>query len=243
MPLIFIEGAKHAMSALVHALLLLSLISLAACQLLMPSEVTDRSVAENARARQNSQNSVNLPQQRLIADILYEAKLAIADKRLMTPEDDNAFDRYQRVLSIDPNNKVALQGFSEIVARYLMLANQALVQGQYNKAQRLIVRAEIVDATDSAIASVWQELRAAKKSKFIYYALTPQDLSAKSLAIKRELQGIGQYAKQKKATFLIIARNDSEGRWIYQQVKQAAKGFRLRGNIELGASPGVRLRF
>ena len=43
--------------------------------------------------------------ERLIADILFEGLQALEDDRLLTPLEDNAHSRFQRVLAMDPEMK------------------------------------------------------------------------------------------------------------------------------------------
>jgi len=50
--------------------------------------------------------------------------------------------------------------------------------------------------------------------------------------VARQIQASG-------GTFLIRARTDEEGRWIYKTMKDAVSGYRLRGNIEAAATPGI----
>jgi hypothetical protein len=40
---------------------------------------------------------------------------------------------------------------------------------------------------------------------------------------------------------MIIARTDVEGRWIYQKMRDAVPGYRVRGDIKLGNPPRVQL--
>lgn len=73
------------------------------------------------------------------------------------------------------------------------------------------------------------------------YKLDRRDLSARNVGIKSVLSGIAQHARSQQSRLLIVARNDAEGRWIYQQMREAVKGFRLRGNIEYDAKPSIVL--
>jgi hypothetical protein len=42
-----------------------------------------------------------------------------------------------------------------------------------------------------------------------------------------------------EATFLIRARTDEEGRWIYKTMRDAVGGYRLRGNIDVSGTPAI----
>ncbi|MEM9532227.1 MAG: bifunctional serine/threonine-protein kinase/formylglycine-generating enzyme family protein [Pseudomonadota bacterium] len=79
-------------------------------------------------------------QARLLA-LLDDAAAALADNRLTTPVDDNAFDLYQSALSLDPENETALDGLRQIVRRYVALARSAIDRGRYDGAQTLARRA------------------------------------------------------------------------------------------------------
>ena len=49
-------------------------------------------------------------QERLIADTLFEGLQALDQDKLLSPVDDNAHSRFQRVLTMDPSNEIALEG-------------------------------------------------------------------------------------------------------------------------------------
>ncbi|MEX2468702.1 MAG: hypothetical protein WD396_03010, partial [Pseudohongiellaceae bacterium] len=55
--------------------------------------------------------------ERTIADLLYEGLQALDEDRLLTPVDDNAHARFQRVLAYEPDNQLALEGLEDIVLR------------------------------------------------------------------------------------------------------------------------------
>jgi uncharacterized protein YfaT (DUF1175 family) len=66
-------------------------------------------------------------------------------------------------------------------------------------------------------------------------------LQAKSPQIVSMLKDVAQKAKQTGEFVLIIARSDAEGRWIYQQMRQAVPGFLVRGDIKVGQPARVKL--
>jgi hypothetical protein len=67
-------------------------------------------------------------------------------------------------------------------------------------------------------------------------------LDARSESLAASLQTIGRSAAAKAAQVIIIARNDEEGRWIYQQMNGASES-RIRARVEFGAPPEVRLLY
>ncbi len=62
----------------------------------------------------------------LISQWLAEAEAAFTLDRLMTPKEDNAFDRLQAVLALEPENSQALAGMERLRKRYLAIVNSAI---------------------------------------------------------------------------------------------------------------------
>ncbi|MDT8399406.1 MAG: hypothetical protein RQ899_12390 [Pseudomonadales bacterium] len=178
---------------------------------------------------------------RIIADILYEARLAYEDNRLTQPSGDNAYDRYREVLDYDPGNAVALEGIRELVRRYILLADNAMAIGQFDSAGEMLTRAAEIDGISGELEAARRRLTEARQAKLDFYALDPEGLRARSLEIMVRLGEIGRVVQNKKATFLITARTDDEGRWIYKVMREAVGGYRLRGNIALGSQPGIQI--
>ena len=179
--------------------------------------------------------------QRILADMLYEARLAYEDNRLMSPAGNNAYDGYREVLDIDPENEVALQGIQDIVLRYVQLSDAAMQVRQYDNAGDLLNRAARINRDEPAIAEARERLEQARKIEMDVFDLDANALSDRNLEIMVELGEIGQYIRDREATFMINARTDEEGRWIYQTMRQAVGGYRLRGNIALDSQPSIQV--
>ncbi len=179
--------------------------------------------------------------QRIIADYLYDGLKALNDNRLLTPPDISAHAYFSRVLALEPENAVALNGLQEIVAKYILLAEQAGRQGQFDNAKTYLRRAEQVDSTSPRIADAWVKLEAEMNSSDVVHSINARDLANQSAELMEDLAKIGVEARDSGAFILITAPNDAQARWIYAQMQAAVAGHRLRGNIELGDSPTVRL--
>ena len=59
--------------------------------------------------------------------------------------------------------------------------------------------------------------------------------------LAEQLKTLGAQAKAQDAWVIIRARNDAEGRWIYQQLAAAAGDKRIRAELTIGAPPAVDL--
>lgn len=184
---------------------------------------------------------LELRYQRMIADLLYEGIKALNANRLLTPPDISAHAYFSRALAIEPENAVALNGLQDIVAKYLQLADQAGRQGQFDSATTYLRRAEQVDRSHQGIAGAWVKLEAEMKSNDIVHSISARELANQTATLMEELGKIGIQARDSGAFFLITAPSDVQARWIYTQMQAAVAGHRLRGNIELGDSPTVRL--
>jgi multidrug efflux pump subunit AcrA (membrane-fusion protein) len=176
---------------------------------------------------------------RIRADMLYDARLAFEDNRLMSPAGNNAYDRYREVLSYFPDNAVAQQGIVDIVLRYIQLADVEISQGDYDNAASLLARGASVLPERAELAEARARLAAARANKVETYALNPDELSQQTLEIMTELAGIAQRIRSSEATFLINARTDEEGRWIYRTMRESLGGYRLRGNIDISGTPTI----
>lgn len=180
---------------------------------------------------------------RMIADTLYEGLQALDADRLLTPPGDNAHARFLRVLAYEPDNGIALQGVRDIVARYLELSAEAARQGRFEQAGLFLERARSVDRENHpGIARGEALLRAERGSDDLFYELDAGAVAARSESLRGRLADIARRARARDALFLITAPSDEEARWIYGVMSEAVPGYRLRGNIELSARRGVRLR-
>jgi tetratricopeptide (TPR) repeat protein len=231
------------------ALALLMLLALNACQPVQAPRVVeapapepvveDTSAADIAAAE--AAFEAQLRYQRQIADLNYEGIKALNASRLLTPPETSAHAYFSRVLAIEPDNAAALKGIQDIVAKYLQLAQQASTQGLYDNAKSYLRRAEEVDRNHTGIAPAWAALEAAMKSSDVIHSLDARDLANRSETLTAQLASIALQARESGAFFLITAPNDAQARWIYAQMQAAVEGHRLRGNIELGESPTIRL--
>ena len=76
-----------------------------------------------------------------IEQLLSKGQQSLDDFRLMTPEEDNAYDYYRAVLLLDPGNDDANEGIQEIVNRYIKLVRTAADQHENARARRYVNRA------------------------------------------------------------------------------------------------------
>jgi tetratricopeptide (TPR) repeat protein len=104
----------------------------------------DISVEKNA----GSSNNVHLEEVNVVAKntINVEKILASGNElfkrdRLMSPPEHNAFARYEKVLSVQPDHPEALKGIKKIVDRYVYLAEMVIAKKEEYKVPDLIKKA------------------------------------------------------------------------------------------------------
>jgi hypothetical protein len=186
-------------------------------------------------------------QQALIADLLYAGDRALAADRLLQPLDDNAYDRFRAVLLLDPGNAVARSGLQAIVLRYLDLARMAAARSEYTQALSHTGLAEEIDPGNPLVEELRDSIRQqmhhhhrAVADRDAEHHLDPQMLSRRGEAMVALLGEIAREVRTSGDFILIVARNDAEGRWIYQQMREAVPDFLLRGDIIIGAPPRIQ---
>lgn len=171
---------------------------------------------------------------------LYRAETALSADRLMLPGRDNAVYWYARVLGVKPDHPEALQGMRRITERYLVLAKSVLYTGDRAKMENYLRRAEQLTASPSQIAA-WRKRHLERQIKGKEFVLNREDLRTRNEQARQSLSDITKQVISSGSRLLIVARTDEEGRWVYQQMRRFAEGYRLRGNVEKGASPRVIL--
>jgi hypothetical protein len=181
-----------------------------------------------------------------IDELLVKADIDLAADRLMQPTSSNAVDRYRAVLLLDKTNQRATLGLRDSVARYLVLAESKRLRGEYKRALDLLASAEAINGKSVKSTAM------INKSKIVPFTpevnplqtvfnLDPADLSARNETIKTQLVALASRVRESKEYVLIYARNDAEGRWVYQQMREATENYRLRGNIKRHKKPRVVL--
>ena len=93
-----------------------------------------------------------------IVGMLTNAKMALAEGRLMTPAGDNAYDRYRSVLRLEPGNATAKSGLREIASRYVQRANEAIDKADMATARDHLRHARQADSGNSGIRAAESRL-------------------------------------------------------------------------------------
>ena len=75
-----------------------------------------------------------------VARLLSQAEADLNAGRLTSPPGNNAYDRYQKVLSLEPMNAAANQGLKRIVGKYVDLARGRIRAGDFEQANLVFAK-------------------------------------------------------------------------------------------------------
>lgn len=193
--------------------------------------------------------------QMVIDRLLQDAEIALSRDQLMTPVHRNALDKFKAVLLFDENNADALLGIGKVVTRYCELAQSSASNGQFSQAKIFLSRAESIEPNLSVVTKT-REFIAQTQRNFTQLvtlenpvekktaneiALSKRQLQSRAKNLAQELQSIALQVRETDQYVLIVAPTDSDGRWVYQEMKKAVPGYRLRGDIRRGQSPKIVL--
>ncbi|AFU99089.1 N-acetylglucosaminyltransferase, MurG [Simiduia agarivorans SA1 = DSM 21679] len=183
------------------------------------------------------------PENQLL-EYLAAADEALARDHLTVPLRNSAFELYRGALVLDPENPHARRGLSMICRRYLALANAALSEGDYKRAQRYLRRLLRVDPQNPEAIALRQALAQQEQLVLAGAALNelplPVDaLSSRDPGLVAQLQGLASQLVRHKERIVIYARTDAEARWVYQQLKQAQPQFQFSATTGLSPRPRI----
>lgn len=189
-------------------------------------------------------------EQQVIRMLLLNGEYTLSRDQLLTPANDNAYDFFRAVLKLDPENQRAKGGLQGIVMRYVDLARQAAARGNYTQATTMLNNARIVDPDNLLIkevsAALTEQIKSAPpvqpyRGGSNEFLLDANLLGKNDPQILARIAEIAQKLKANDGLAMIIARTDVEGRWIYQKMRDAVPGYRVRGDIKLGSPPRVQI--
>lgn len=207
-------------------LLVISL--LAACKTQLPPEEPPAVEPEPVKVAMN-------PAQ---LNIWLEAAEAAIDRDELTyPEQDSAYAVYQRILAVDPEQEDALRGLERIVEIFVDRAMRALERRQFASARSMLTRAKLILPDHPSIEPSAEQIRLIMSAERDLMKLSQPDLNAATAALQSLLQQFADTG-ERNCRFVINAKNDEQGRWIYQTMSKGVSDGRLRAqlNVRLPAS-------
>jgi hypothetical protein len=169
----------------------------------------------------------------VLHNLLDTADAAIAQGHLTFPQGNNAYDIYQRILALEPGQQDAVRGLENLVEEYVALAIQALERNQPATARSMLARARLIVPDHASIEPTEAQIRLLTQAQRKSLKLAQNKLNKPESAVGRELQALAQVAQNTDCRFIISAKNDAQGRWIYQQLAKGATQTRIRAQIRI----------
>jgi hypothetical protein len=190
------------------------------------------------------------PRQRTVETLLAEAEFALQQGRLTLPLHDNAYDRFQAVQLLDPQNSAAGTGLQAILLVYLDRVQQAMAANRLQAAAVELRQAQQYFPASAQLDALVQELRkrgrdlepvvaAPADSGDDRVLLPPQPLSSRTEEVKNLLIQLAQRVRESDEAVIIHARSDAEGRWIYKTMRESVGEYRIRGDIRIVRQPAI----
>lgn len=200
----------------------------------------------------------NLPP---LEDRLLSRAGAYERKGWLLPEHsrNNAYDLYQSVMLIDPDNVQAKSGLDNILLQEVAKLRRLLARDRITLAQRHLNALKGYYAGSPLLSDFDQVIRD-RRTQLAAQAeavstnspdqssggpeeimLNAQAVANKSPEVVVQIQAIAQRLKETDESVLIFANNDAQARWIYSEMRKAVKGYRVRGDIRYAKSVKIRI--
>jgi TPR repeat protein len=90
----------------------------------------------------------------VVSRLLAKAEHQVAILRLTAPESDNAYETYQLIRSLQPNNQAAIEGIEQIGVKYVELCELAVKKGKLEKAKHYAAKAAILAPENHLVLSM-----------------------------------------------------------------------------------------
>ena len=174
-----------------------------------------------------------------IQRLLTSAHTAMEQNRLTTPANDNAFDRYKRVLTLNPSNTLAIDGINRIVERYLTWALDHAKKSNLESARYFVSLAEGIDPDHPNIKAVVNRMNNQIDKVISVFKLNATSVRDQSVDPVR-LETIAAKIQRHHAFITIRAPDDRSGRWLYQELNRQVD-FRIEARFERSSNASVSL--
>jgi hypothetical protein len=100
-------------------------------------------------------------QSQIISDLLEAARSNISELKLTSPLGNNAYEKYQTVLNLEPNNPEAMNGMDRIIDEYIDLMDFALGKNDIPRARNYLRKGMNINSEHYGVADAERRLNAA----------------------------------------------------------------------------------
>ena len=171
--------------------------------------------------------------------LLDAAEQAIAENRLTYPEAGSAYSIYLQILEMYPDQEDAVRGIERIVEAYVALSMRALERRQFGAARSMLTRARLIEPGHPSIEPSAAQIRLVEEADRKTLQFKQADLLSEAADLTKQLRELAKESNGRTCRFIISARSDGQGRWIYQQLSTGLDEQRLRAQIKIRTPAGV----
>ncbi len=130
-----------------------------------PEESLEEPFAGDEPSDMSEDIPVNQPESQITSDLLKAARSNIKDLKLTSPSGNNAYEKYQTVLNLDPENTEALNGLDRIVDEYIHLMGHALGKHDIPGARNYLHKGAHVNPDHDGLDDAEKRLNAAVEAR------------------------------------------------------------------------------
>jgi len=168
-----------------------------------------------------------------LADLLETAELAITKGELTYPPEVSALAQYQRILSIEAGQEDAIRGIESIVEIFVERSLVALSKRQFAEARSMLARARLIDPEHPSIVPTQAQIQLIAEAEREQLRLDQAALGGDQDMLREQLKALANTPEGLSCRFYIWAKNDNQGRWIYNALAAGADGQRLQAQVEI----------
>ena len=129
------------------------------------------------------------PQETEVARLLAAAEADLKARRLTSPTGNNAWEKYQHVLSLSPAHTEAMAGMERVIGSYMDLFNATVEQEDFDKAEEYLARVRDLHPDSPMLEEGEQHLQEAKQARADRLAEQQRQRQADEAKRKAELEG------------------------------------------------------
>ena len=135
-----------------------------------------------------SEAPVLSPEEAEVARLLTAAEADVKARRLTSPAGNNAWDRYQQVLGIDPTNPDAITGMERVISSYMELFGSAVEQEDFDKANGYLAKIRELHPDSPVLEEGGRSLAAARQARAERLAEEERQRQAEEEERQKELE-------------------------------------------------------
>ena len=123
-----------------------------------------------------------------VTRLLAGADADLTARRLTSPAGNNAWEKYQRVLSLSPAHPEAMAGMERVIASYMALFGAALEQADFDQADSYLGRIRALHPDSPALLTGKKQLEAARQARAERLAEQERQRQAEEAARQAEME-------------------------------------------------------